>query len=217
MFAKILDRHPVRQLVLDQLPGSAGHDGLAAVSDSPEAGSPVDRRAVVVAPTKVGGPGMKGGANLQRLRRGPIDRSEPSLHRCSASERFAGVRKHDESAIPLATRPYGNAAVCRNRVLDGLVVLAQRLQHRIGRLFEHPGAALHVGKQERDDTLGKVSHDQKPTFRLTRRPVRVPCPSRPHRMFVHSVCDVWIVHLERALTGDQGGARCHWGMAPRYV
>ena len=167
MFPKILDRHPVRQFVLDQLPGSAGHDGLTAMSDPPETGSPVDHGAVVVAQTKVGGAGVERGANPQRRRRCPVDRSQSALHRSGASHRIVGVGEHDESAVPFATRPYRNAAGGGNRILDHLVVLAQRRQHRIGRFLEHAGASLHVGEQEGDDALGEIFHEKKLTFRLT--------------------------------------------------
>ena len=80
------------------------------------------------------------------------------LHRRGAGHRIVGVSEHDEPAVTLTTRPNREAAVGRNRLLDRHVVLTQRLQHRIGRLFEQPGASLHVGEQEGDDTLGKTSH-----------------------------------------------------------
>ena len=112
--------------------------------------------------------------NPQRGWRCPVDHSEPALHRGGARHRIVGVGEHDEPAVTLATRPYRNTAVGGNRILDHLVVLPQRLQHRFGRFLEHASASLHVGEQEGDDAFGKISHETKHTFRPTRSPVRLP-------------------------------------------
>jgi hypothetical protein len=72
-----------------------------------------------------------------------------------------GICEHDESAVTLATRPYKNAAMGCNRLVDRLIVLAQRLQHQIGRLFEHTGAARYISEKKCHHTFRELLYHSK--------------------------------------------------------
>jgi hypothetical protein len=118
------------------------------MSYSPEAGCAVDRGAIVVATSEVGGASVDRRPHQEWHRSGPIDGCEPTLHRCCACDRVMGICEYDESAVTLTPRFHKNTAMGHNRLIDRLIVLAKRLQHQIGRLFEQTGAALYISEKK---------------------------------------------------------------------
>ncbi len=48
--------------------------------------------------------------------------------------------------------------MCRRRRLDGLIVLAERIHHRVRRFLPQARAALDIGEEEGDHTIGKGLH-----------------------------------------------------------
>jgi hypothetical protein len=67
-----------------------------------------------------------------------------------------GICEHDESAVALAPRAHKNTTMGHNRVIDRLIVLAKRLQHQIGRLFEQTGAALYISEKKCHHTVREL-------------------------------------------------------------
>jgi hypothetical protein len=78
------------------------------------------------------------------------------LHGGCTRNGIVGICEHDESAVTLTTRPYKYAAVGYNSLVDRFIVLAQRLQHHIGRLFEHTGAAHYICEKKCQHTFREL-------------------------------------------------------------
>ena len=146
MFAQVMERCLVRQIIGNQIVGRVREQDLPAMPQRQDAGDPVEGRAEVVAVTFFGHSSVERHAHPQRAGRAPRLGVQRGLHGQHGLERIAGADEDRVNAI--TNRLEDDPAVGSDPDCQDTVMTRKRSGHRLRVLLPELRAAFDIRETE---------------------------------------------------------------------
>ncbi len=125
------------------------------MADGAQAGATVDRRAVVIAATKLGNAGVHADTNADLCCCRPHGCLEVALDGRGGRYRPKGVGEHQKAGVTLTAGPYDPTAGTLRGLVEHIVVKGHGVPHRRLIPFPEARASLDVGQNEGDGSDGE--------------------------------------------------------------